>query len=75
MKLNLKPRRHIPNLIITQNICFINKDVEDPIIEEHIFEGDSAIDDFCLYLYQKPNHGAIICAHNNGGYKMVSRKF
>ena len=68
--------RHIPNLCVVHKVC--GKCMELPIQEDcpvcdrqqHIFKGESTLDDFCQFLFSGANKGSICLAHNAQGYDL-----
>ena len=63
---------HKPNLCVTQKVCTECIKHKASCIEcgkrEHVFRGDSTLNDFCNWLFSEENYNSIVLCHNFQGY-------
>ena len=69
--------RHTPNLCVVHRTCALCMDRsmeracdEDCGRERRVFKGEKTLTEFCEYLFDGKNAGAVCIAHNAGSYDM-----
>lgn len=72
-KLSCGAYEHKPNLCVAQKVCTVCMDREIETCEncgerQHIFGGESTLDDFCSWLFSEENYEATTICHNFQGY-------
>ena len=63
---------HRPNLCVAQKVCTLCMDISEYCDEcghrEHVFSGNSALDEFCQWLFSEKNFDSTVLCHNFQGY-------
>ena len=63
---------HKPNLCLVQKVCSLCMDrdgaCENCGEREHVFSGESTLDNFCQWLFSEENFDSTVLCHNSQGY-------